>query len=79
MSEPVYYGDLVYEFKRIVSLPTFSAQSRKIFNRYKKMNITWISCDSLHSQIRCIAMFSSFIARQGERGSGLGLNDAPNA
>ena len=79
MSEPVYYSDLVYEFKRTVCLPTLSVQLRKIINRYKKWNITWISYDSLHSQIRCIAMVSSFIARQGETGSGLGLNYAPNA
>ena len=48
ISEPYIYGDLVYKFKRIVGKPSFSDQLKKIIKRYKKMDIIWISCDSLH-------------------------------
>ena len=42
ISEAIFYGDLVYKFKRIVGTPNFSDQLKKIVNR-------WISCDSLHA------------------------------
>ena len=49
ISEPVFHGDLVYKFKRIVEKPNFSDQFKTIIKRYKKkLDITWISCDSLH-------------------------------
>ena len=34
MSEPIFYGDLVYKFKRIVGKPYFSGQFKKIVKRY---------------------------------------------
>ena len=34
ISEPIFYGDLVYKFKRIVGIPTFSDQFKKIVKRY---------------------------------------------
>ena len=34
ISEPVFYGDLVYKFKRIVGKPNFSDQFKKIVKRY---------------------------------------------
>ena len=37
ISEPIFYGDLVYEFKRIVGKPNFSDQSKKIIKRYIKV------------------------------------------
>ena len=50
ISEPILYGDLVYKFKIIVGNPNFSDQFKKIIKRYKKkLDITWISCDSLHA------------------------------
>ena len=50
MSEPIFYGDLVYNFKIIVGNPNFSDQLKNIIKRYKeKLDITWISCDSLHA------------------------------
>ena len=50
ISEPVFYGDLVYKFKRIVGKRIFSDQFKKIIKRYKKkLDIVWISCDSLHA------------------------------
>ena len=37
ISEPIFYGDLVYKFKRIVGKPNFSDQFKKIFKRYKSV------------------------------------------
>ena len=39
ISEPIFYGDLVYKFKIIVGNPNFSEQFKKIIKRYKK---SWI-------------------------------------
>ena len=36
ISEPIFYGDLVYKFKRIVGKTNFSDQFKKIIKRYKK-------------------------------------------
>ena len=33
-SEPIFNGDLVYKFKRIVGKPNFSDQFKKIVKRY---------------------------------------------
>ena len=37
ISEPMFYGDLVYKFKRIVGKPYFSDQFKKIIKRYIKV------------------------------------------
>ena len=37
ISEPIFYGDLVYKFKRIVGKPTISDQFKKIIKRYIKV------------------------------------------
>ena len=34
ISEPIFYGDLVYKFKRIVGNPNFSDQFKNIVKRY---------------------------------------------
>ena len=34
ISEPIFYGDLVYKFKRIVGKPNFSDRFKKIEKRY---------------------------------------------
>ena len=34
ISEPIFYGDLVYKFKRIVGKPNLSDQFQKIVKRY---------------------------------------------
>ena len=39
ISEPIFYGDLVYKLERIVGKPHFSVQFKKIIKRYKK---SWI-------------------------------------
>ena len=40
ISEPIFYGDLVNKFKRIVGKPYFSDQFKKIIKRYKKVEYT---------------------------------------
>ena len=37
MSETIFYGDLVYKFKRLVGKPNFSDQFEKIVKRYIKV------------------------------------------
>ena len=37
LSEPEFYGDLVYKFRKIYACNDFSTQFRKIILRYKKM------------------------------------------
>ena len=34
ISEPIFYGDLVYKFRRIVGKPNFSDQFKKIVKHY---------------------------------------------
>ena len=37
ISEPEFYGDLVYRFRKIVEKSNFSEQFRKFINRYKRI------------------------------------------
>ena len=37
ISEPEFYGDLVYRFRKIVGNSNFSEQFRKVINRYKRI------------------------------------------
>ena len=37
LSEPEFYGDLVYKFKKIMVMTDFSGQFRKIIMRYKRI------------------------------------------
>ena len=58
ISEPIFYGDLVYKFKRIVEKPNFSDQFKKIVKRYIRVGY--------NLQSRFIAMVSSLIARRSQ-------------
>ena len=52
ISEPIFYGDLVHKFKRIVGKPNLSDQFKKDYQSlYKGLIIFdyWMSCDSLHA------------------------------
>ena len=40
ISEPEFYGDLVYRFRKIVGKSNFSEQFRKLINRYKRIDIS---------------------------------------
>ena len=42
ISEPIFYGDLVYKFKRIVGKSNFSDQFKKIVKRY--IHHIYINC-----------------------------------
>ena len=39
ISEPIFYGDLVYKFKQIVGKPNFSDQFKKIVKRWYNLDI----------------------------------------
>ena len=39
ISEPIFYGDLIKKFKRIIGKLNFSDQFKKIIKRYKKLDI----------------------------------------
>ena len=51
--EPVFYGDLVYKFKRIVGKSNFSINSKKIIKCYKMY-------DSLHAWLSNIIKVYSY-------------------
>ena len=68
LSEPGFYGDLVYKLMKIVGSNNFSAQFIKIISHYKRLAITLMYCNSLHAwwstQSRLATLLSSLIARQ---------------
>ena len=49
ISEPIFYGDLVYKFKRIVGKSNLTNQLKKLSNVIQRLDISWMSCDSLHA------------------------------
>ena len=49
LSEPEFYGDLVYTFKKIMGRTIFSDHFRKIIIRHKRIGFDIMSCDSLHA------------------------------
>ena len=67
ISEPIFYGDLVYKFKRIVGKPNFSDQFKKFIKRYIKVGY---SLDVMR-QSACLGLnpitASSLIARRWVR------------
>ena len=44
ISEPIFYGDLVYKFKRIVGKPNFSDQFKKIVKHYIRVGSPYLAC-----------------------------------
>ena len=38
ISEPEFYGDLVYQYRRNVGKSNFSEQFRKLINRYRRID-----------------------------------------
>ena len=71
ISEPIFYGDLVYKFKRIVGKPNFSDQFKKIVKRYIKfeynLDIMRQSACLVLNPITVYSYCSSLIARQWVR------------
>ena len=49
LSEPDFYGDLVYKLKKIVGSNNFSAQFIKIIPIIKRLAITLMYCNRLHA------------------------------
>ena len=49
LSEPDFYGDLVYKLKKIVGSNNFSAQFIKIISHYKKIGYNINLCNRLHA------------------------------
>ena len=68
LSEPEFYGDLVYKLKKIVGSNNFVAQFIKIISHYKRLAITLMYCNRLHTwwstQSRLATLLSSLIARR---------------
>ena len=69
LSEPEFYGDLVYKFRNIIGKNDFPYHFKKIIVRYiKRLAITWMFCDRLHAwlliQSRLTALLTSLIARR---------------
>ena len=48
ISEPEFYGDLVYRFRKIVGKSNFSEQFRKLIV-IKELATAWILCGRLHA------------------------------
>ena len=53
ISEPIFYGDLVYKFKRIIGKPNFSDQFKKIVKRYIRVGY---NLDNYHVTV-CMPSF----------------------
>ena len=68
LSEPDFYGDLVYKLKKIVGSYNFSAQFIKIMSRYKKIgyniNVLQQTACLVATQSRLATFLSSLIAHQ---------------
>ena len=58
ISEPLFYGDLVYKFKRIVGKPNFSDQFKKIVKRYIRVGYNL----DIMQQSACLVLNPWFIA-----------------
>ena len=57
ISEPDFYGDLVYRFRKIVGKSNFSEQFRKLINRYKRIGY---SLDIMR-QTSCLVVSPIFV------------------
>ena len=71
ISEPIFYGDLVYKFKRIVGKANFSDQFKNIIKRFKKvgysLDIMQQSACLVFNPITVYIYGSSLIARRWVR------------
>ena len=77
LSEPEFYGDLVYKFRKSVGRHDFSYQFRKIIIRYKRtrynMNVMWqTACLVVNLMMVITTLLPSLICTPV--GSGLRLN-----
>ena len=49
ISEPEFYGDLVYRFRKIVGNSNFRSNSENLLTVIKELAIAWILCSRLHA------------------------------
>ena len=54
LSEPEFYGDLVYKFKKLIGRIDFSFQFRKIITRYRRMPIGYNFFKNVMRQSACL-------------------------
>ena len=68
LSEPEFYGDLVYKFRKIIGKNDFPYHFKKIIVRYKKIGYNINLCGRRHAwlliQSRLTALLTSLIARR---------------
>ena len=68
LSQPDFYGDLVYKLKKIIGSNNFQRTSLKQFPIIKRFAITLIYCNRLHAwwstQSPSATLLSSLIARR---------------
>ena len=68
LSEPEFYGDLVYKFRKIIGKTDFPYHFKKIIVRYKKIGYNINVMDRRHAwlliQSRLTALLTSLIARR---------------
>ena len=71
LSEPEFYGDLVYKFKKLIGSNDFSFQFRKIITRYRRigynLNVMRQSACLVLTQSWLITTLPSLIARRWVR------------
>ena len=67
LSEPEFYGDLVYKLKKIVGSNNYTTQFIKLFPIIKRLAITIMYCNRVHArwsiQSRLATLLSSLFAR----------------
>ena len=74
ISEPEFYGDLVYRFRKIIGKSNFSEQFRKLINRYKRisysLDIMWQTACLVDNPIIVDGYASLFNCTTAVRASG---------
>ena len=73
ISQPEFYGDLVYRFRKIVGKSNFSEQFRKLINRYKRigysLDIMWQNACLVYNPIIIDGSASLFNCTTADRAS----------
>ena len=81
LSEPEFYGDLVYKFKKLIGSNDFSFQFRKIITRYRRigynLNVMRQSACLVFNPIT-VDNYAAFFTELHAGGSGVRLYDGPD-
>ena len=68
LSEPEFYGDLVYKFRKLIGKYDFPYHFKKIIVRYKRICYNIDVCDRLHAWLfihsRLTGLLTSLIPRR---------------